>query len=301
MADGAFITQPSLTAALLDELSLVGFRPHTDEVDPRPLPEVDTCHQALGDVFDAIGHAFTDTRIEPDLDDVLWGVVNVFHRKVGRLDSELDRNEVAQRESIACQNGSEVRSVELERLINEGVSLIERRNSFEALRDIAADLFARQTGSAWRPATGSQVNRSTLTASMLDARDFLNARKTADTATHAPTGPVVAFIACTSYNDHDRIWSALDKAHQKHPAMVLAHTGEKTGGPKIASAWATARKVPQIRFEPDFTRDGRAAPFKRNDRMLETMPIGLIAGPGQGVRENLVDKAKRRGVPVVVL
>ena len=38
------------------------------------------------------------------------------------------------------QDGSEIRSVELERLIAEGISLIERRNAFELFRDHAADL-----------------------------------------------------------------------------------------------------------------------------------------------------------------
>lgn len=301
MADGAYIPQTTPTGALLDELALVGFRPLTGEIDPRPLPEADVCHQALGDVFDALGHALTDTRLEPDLDEVLWGIVNVFHRRVTRLDGELDRNEVAQRDSVAAQNGSEVRSVELENLTAAGISLVERRNSFEALRDIAADLYGRQTGSSWRPAVGSKVNRSTLTASMLDARDFMNARKRADLITHAPQGPVVGFIAGVQYNDHDRIWATLDKTLAKHPDMVLAHTGDKTGGAKIASCWAETRKVPQIAFAPNFQRDGNAAPFKRNDRMLDTLPIGIIAGPGNGVRDNLVDKARQRGVTVIEL
>lgn len=301
MADGAFHHQTTPTGALLDELALFGYRPMTDEVDPRPLPEASTCNQALGDVFDALGHMFTDTRLEPDLDDVLWGVVNVLHRKVTQLDGHLDRNEIAQRDSQLVQDGSEIRSVELEQLTALGISLVERRNSFEALRDIAADLYSRQVGSAWRPAAGSKVNRSTLTSAMLDARDFMNARARADQTVHAPTGPVIAFIAEAAFNDHDRIWAVLDKTHAKHPDMVLAHTGDKVGAAKIASCWATARKVPQIRFEPDFKRHGNAAPFKRNDRMLEALPIGVIAGPGNGVRDNLVDKARQRGVRVIEL
>ncbi len=302
MADGAFIPSTTHTAALLDELALVGHRPYTDEIDPRPLPEAVACHQGLGDVFDAIGHALGDTRLEDDLDDVLWGIVNVFHRKVGRLDLDLDRNEVQQRESMALQNGSEIRSVELEQLTAQGISLIERRNAFEALRDIAADLYASHIGSSWRPATGSKVNRSTLTASMLDARDFMNARQRADIQTLAPKGPIIAFASATDYNDTDKIWQVLDKAFAKHPDMVLAHTGEKTGGPKIASCWATSRKVPQIAFTPDFPRHQKAAPFKRNDKILEAMPIGIIAGPGEGgVHQNLLDKARRQGVSIVEL
>jgi len=46
----------------------------------------------------------------------------------------LDDNEQAQRRSQRDQDGSEIRSVELERLIAEGLTLIERRNAFEFMR-----------------------------------------------------------------------------------------------------------------------------------------------------------------------
>jgi hypothetical protein len=42
--------------------------------------------------------------------------VNLFHRSVERIERELDDNERAQHRSQREQNGSEVRSVELERL-----------------------------------------------------------------------------------------------------------------------------------------------------------------------------------------
>ena len=57
-------------------------------------------------------------------------------------------------------------------------------------------------------------------------------------------------------------------------------------------------QVPQIVFKPDWTRHGKAAPFRRNDQILETLPIGLIAFPGSGISANLADKAKRLGIPV---
>ncbi len=38
--------------------------------------------------------------------------------------------------------------------------------------------------------------------------------------------------------------------------------------------------------------------FRRNDQMLETLPIGLIAFPGSGITQNLADKARKMGVPV---
>ena len=64
------------------------------------------------------------------------------------------------------QDGSEVKSVELERLISQGISLIERRDAFEFVRDHAAELYEAATGSAWRPHTGLMVNHRALTASV---------------------------------------------------------------------------------------------------------------------------------------
>jgi hypothetical protein len=51
-------------------------------------------------------------------------------------------------------------------------------------------------------------------------------------------------------------------------------------------------------FKPDWTGEGRAAPFKRNDRLLDVLPIGVVVFPGSGISANLADKAKKLGIPV---
>jgi hypothetical protein len=56
--------------------------------------------------------------------------------------------------------------------------------------------------------------------------------------------------------------------------------------------------VQQIVFKPDWVQHGKAAPFKRNDQMLEAMPIGVIVFPGSGISANLSDKARKLGIPV---
>jgi hypothetical protein len=105
----------------------------------------------LDAMVEALSAMLTGTRLEDDLADPLWSFVNLFHRKVDRIERELDLNEQIQRRGQAEQDGSEVKSVELERLIGQGLSLIERRNAFEFARDHAAELFEVGTGTAWRP------------------------------------------------------------------------------------------------------------------------------------------------------
>src|SRR5215472_1835606 len=178
----------SPTDHVLAELQLYGYRPFQDEPDPRPLPEANAIAGAVADVFDALNATLSDTRLEPDLADLLWSTVNLFHRAADRVQHELDDNEDAQKRSQKEQDGSEIRSVELERLLAEGLTLIERRNSMELFRDVAADWFERHTGSPWRPRTGSMVDHRTMTASMIDSRDFLAAKRRAETDPLLPAG-----------------------------------------------------------------------------------------------------------------
>lgn len=84
----------SPTDRVLTELQLYGHRPFQDEPDPRPLPEAETIGGAVADIFDALIAALTDTRLEPDLDDLLWSTVNLFHRAIDRVQRQLDDNEV---------------------------------------------------------------------------------------------------------------------------------------------------------------------------------------------------------------
>ena len=288
----------SPTDHVLTELQLYGFRPFQDEPDPRPLPEGHAVAGAIADIFDALIATFEDTRLEPDLDDLLWSTVNLFHRATDRIERELDDNEQAQRRSQREQDGSEVKSVDLERLTAEGQTMIERRNAFELMRDQAAEHFERHTGSSWRPRSGSMVNHRAMTSAMIDSRDFLAAKRRAESEVMIPAGPKIAVTGGLDFNDHRLIWAKLDQVHTKHPDMVLMHGGSPKGAERIAARWADHRKVPQIAFKPDWTKHAKAAPFKRNDQMLAVLPIGVMVFPGTGIQDNLADKARKFGIPV---
>ena len=288
----------SPTDQALEQLKLFGYKPFYDEPDTRPVPEPDEIAGAVSDIFDALASTLTDTQLEPDLGDLLWSTVNVFHRAIDRIQRKLDDNEGAQKRSQREQDGSEIRSVELERLLAEGEALLSRRDTLEAFRDSAAERHEQITGSVWRPQSGSLVNRRMMTASIIDSRDFLTARRRAETEVLLPNGALIAFTGGPDCNDHDRIWSVLDRIHAKHTNMVLLHGGTPTGAERIAACWADARHVSQVPFRPDWNRHAKAAPFKRNDRMLDAMPIGIVAFPGSGITGNLCDKARKAGIPV---
>ena len=96
-------SEPGSTAYLLQEMQLYGFRPFEDEPDPRPLPEPRLAGGAIADMFDGLAACLVDTRIEPDLEDLLWNLVNLFHRAGDRVERSLDDNEQAQRNCSASR------------------------------------------------------------------------------------------------------------------------------------------------------------------------------------------------------
>ena len=102
----------SPTDLVLNELQLFGYRPFDDQPDPRPLPEGTMIALAVADIFDALVATLSDTRLEPDLPDLLWSTVNLFHRAADRINRQLDDNDrlsekaSASRTALKCDQSS---------------------------------------------------------------------------------------------------------------------------------------------------------------------------------------------------
>jgi hypothetical protein len=103
------LPRPSPTARVLDELQLHG--PYQDESDSRLLPDQRAVEAAEADIFDALVSLLGDTRLEPEIEDLLWSTVNLFHRAAAQVQRQLDRNEDEQKRSQAEQDGPGIRSV----------------------------------------------------------------------------------------------------------------------------------------------------------------------------------------------
>jgi hypothetical protein len=292
--------EPEHTASQTEEamtaLALHGYRPSQDEPDPRPAPDDDTLAGAVAEMMDGLAGTLRDTSLEADLPDLLWSLVNVFHRRIDRVQRELDTNEDAQKAGQKQQDGSEIRSVELERLIAEGQVLLGRRDAIESLRDLADTRFEQILGMAWRPYSGSMVNHRAMTAAVIASRDFVRAKRQTETQILIPAGTRIVFSGGLDFNDHGLIFAALDKVKAKYPDMVLLHTANRVGADRIAIGWAASRKVTAIGFGMDKNLHGNAAPFKRNDRMVEEMPKGAVIAPGTGIQEQLARKLTEIGV-----
>jgi len=293
----------SPTAAVCESMALYGASPERGEFDSREVWDADDAIDALGEAIRVIVDGITveGTQLADERESLLWGFVNCLHSQVTRLDRTVDRITPEMKDLERAQDGTEVKAHELETLTDRARNLGDRRDAFERLRDSAAEAYRVHTGDVWRPRHGSHSSRTgQLTSAAIDARDFRRARKDRETRAHLPDGTLVAITGGKTVADADAIWATLDLAKAKHGDMVLLHGGGP-GVEKIAASWAEARGVNQVICRPDWSAHGKAAPFRRNDELLNLLPKGVIAFPGSGITGNLVDKARQLGIPVMTI
>ena len=273
------------TSIICENLALFGGAPQRDELDSRVTWDEHDSLWALQESIRIIVEGITveGTQMADEREPLMWGFVNMMHAQMQRLDRTIDRIIPDMRDLQAAQDGSEVKASELELLTDRAQNLGDRRDAFEKMRDLAADAYRAETGNMWRPRHGSHVSQTgTTTQAWIDARDYQRARKEREIEAHLPDG----------------IWKALDRVLAKHPDMVLVHGGGP-GVDKIAASWAEARGVKQVVCRPNWKAYENAAPFRRNDDIINLMPKGIVAFPGSGITANLVDKARQAGIPVM--
>ena len=291
----------SQTAAICENIALYGASPERGEIDSREVWDEDDATGALGEAMRIMVEGITvdGTQMADEREALLWSLVNCFHAQIGRLDRAVDRIVPEMKDLETAQDGSEVKAWELQLLTDRARNLGDRRDAFERLRDIAADAYRAETNDVWRPRNGSHTSKTgTLTSAAIDARDYRRARKERETGSHLPDGTLVAVTGGKEVADPGAVWSVLDRTHAKHGDMVLVHGGAP-GIETVAAKWAEARGVHQLIVRPDWKAHGRAAPFRRNDEMLNLLPKGVVAWPGSGITDNLVDKARQMGIPVL--
>ena len=270
-------------------------------------PDPDAVAHTLAAIWSELFALFPETAIEDDAEEIAWGMVNLFHRAASKRGMQLDRATDEIRCLLACADGSEVHTGELENRIDQARSAEAAMLALESIREEAALLYTNETGSSWRPAGGSRLNHSpALTSAVVDGRAFLRARSEARRRAAIPQGTPVLFAGGRlSFGSNEEaktfagnVWDTLDKVRDRIADLVLVHGGDGKGADRLAAAWAERRKVPQVAFGLE-RRLGTRAGFRRNEQMLSLKPRYLVAFAGNGVLERLVIQAKERGICVV--
>ena len=291
----------SVTATVCENAALFGAAPERDEFDTRDVWDRDDGLDALSEAFRILAQGVGPDgfQLADERESLMWGFVNMLDAQTQRLDRAADKLMPDLRDLQTSQDGTEIKSRELELVTDRAQNLTARRDAFEQMRDAAADAYRADTGSMWRPRRGSHASQTgKLTSAAIDARDFRRARKDRKTTAHLPQGTLVAIAGGKDIANPAAVIERLDKARAKYSDLVLVHGGGP-GVEKIAARWAEKNGVHQVVCKPDWDRHGRAAPFRRNDELLNLLPKGVIAFPGSGITENLVDKARTLGIPVL--
>ena len=275
------------------KLSIVEAPEALDMPDPEQVrAAVDMMMQTMFDVL-------RDTRMEAYAADLAWGFANSFHVVAKRIEGREDDAAKALGELARHYDPSEIYATELEDTQLLCQTQQGCREAMECMRDHAAEVYRVETGKPFSPVKGSRVS-SALSASMIDARDYLAGRARTRREQFAPDGPVVIFSGGQVWEDHDLLYKGLDRIKTRIPEMILATTAQAKGCDAIAHAWAAARGVKVIQFRLDRSQGNRAA-FVRNDRLVNLKPVEAVICEGSGIQMNLAQKLRQAGVPLHVV
>ncbi|HKR88604.1 MAG TPA: DUF2493 domain-containing protein [Phenylobacterium sp.] len=262
-------------------------------------------HVLMAEVVDVL----SDTQLEDFRTTICEALIGAFHSAAQRIEREADKQRDEINRLMRENDGSEVADVELQEATAKTRAADMAVAAVEAIRDAAAQAYTSATGEVWTAWRGA-VRASRTTAAQIEARDALRTAKARKHAATDPGATVVAFRAAPqadTADDAHRIFDALNWARQQWPDMALATTGAK-GGEKIAIKWAQQKKVTLVLAKADFDKNGRAAPFRANDQLLDLDPVCVLTLPntlnserGAGLQPfgpalNLGQKAAEKGV-----
>jgi hypothetical protein len=118
-------------------------------------------------------------------------------------------------------------------------------------------------------------------------------------------------LVCGSrtWTDRARLWQVIDQLVREHSdgQVVTVIEGDARGADRLAGQLARERGWRLERYPADWTRQGRAAGFRRNARMLRQgrpdLVVAFTVGPLQQSRgtADMVRRARAAGVPVQVI
>jgi len=277
--------------------------------DPRPHPPEEALYQLGAGVMNELVDLLSETALEDFSGPICEALIGAFHSAAQRIEREADRSRDVLGGLVRDFDGSEVLDTEIQDATRKARAADIAVLALEIVRDAAAASYTTSTGEVWSPWKGS-VRASRVTAAQIDAREALRANKARKHAAACPGAAIVAFRAAPQADtaeDAGRIFDALNWARGQWPEMALATSGAK-GGEKLAIKWAKQKGVTLVLARADFDRNGRAAPFRANDELLELEPVCVLtlansinAERGASMRPfgpalNLAEKAGQKGI-----
>src|SRR3546814_30316 len=273
----------------------------TGMAPPAPEAREQTVTALWSDLFATL----SNTSLERDIEDLGWGMVNLFHRAAAKKHATIDRLTDDIRLLLAEQDGSEINTANLEEKIDLAKKIEDSSSAIEVMRDTAAAHYLRETGRSWVPSTGNRISLG-VTSAIVEGNAFLRARRERIRDANTATGTPVVFAGgrLTFKTDDDmrsfgdNLLRTLNAVRERVGDMYLVHGGDMKGIERIAASWAEQNGIQQVRFGLDRKLGDRAG-FRRNEQMLSLKPRYVIAFQGNGVTERLVIEAQKLNIRVV--
>jgi len=118
----------SPTAAICDHAALYGATPGPDEIDNRFVWDEDEAIAGIEQTVHTLIQSVAPdgTQLADEREPLLWGFANMLHAQAQRIDRTVDRIAQQMRDLERAQDGTEVKSVELERLTDRAHDLGRR-------------------------------------------------------------------------------------------------------------------------------------------------------------------------------
>ena len=268
------------------------------EPEKTDMPDAFQVEAAVDLMMRTMFDVLRDTRMEDCAADLAWGFCNSFHMVAKRIEGREDDAAKKLGELARNFDPSEIYANELEDTQLLCQTLEGVRSALECMRDHAAEIYRVETGRPFSTVKGSRVSNK-LSASMIDAREYLASRARTRREQFAPEGPVVAFSGGSEWHDHELLWNRLDQIKTRIPEMILCTTAQMKGCDAIATAWAASRGVKVVQFKLDRSQGNRAA-FVRNDRIVNLRPVEAVVCEGSGIQSNFAQKLRSAGVPLYI-
>ena len=220
---------------------------------------------------------FAGTRLEDDLADLFWAFVDLFHREGQRVERELDGN--GRRSESQLRTGRLRGQVDRARTADrQGLGLISGATPSSSAATTPPRPFRGRDRRARRPQVGSIINHRTLTSAMIDSRT--SSPPQGRRADHRPRPPAHRLHRRRQLQRPRAASERPRQLHARHSDMVLVHGGSPRGSGASPPALADSRKVAQVAFKTDWTRDRQGRAVQAQRRILDALPIGVVAFPG---------------------
>ena len=263
--------------------------------DPDRPDRIETPRETLAFAINLLAERVTASgyQLNDEREKLLWGVVNVFKKQLGRLNGEA-RDTARDTDLTAETRDALSRSYDM------------RRDVFKELFLEAGKIYFREALQPWNPDGYARLDH-THTLATLEAESFLKqVEQHRHEAIYRNGQYVVAAggsLAPENEAAHRPVVDRyLDKVLATYPDMVLVHGANPKGYDKLFAEWAERNNVPQIAEAPQFRQhDPKQAPTLRNEKIFDKLPIrGLVAFGDRGALvEDMIARAGQARIGIM--